>query len=216
MYTSFESGSDQCSLSAHWRTLVFGVLLSAITACSSQSAREAAIAEAEVANMVVEQAASREAAEIERQRAEAEERRLLAEAEERERRRLAQERQAAEAEARAEAQRLAREQAERAERERQAAIAAARAQRQEKLDRIAALEQQIADIQAGIDSDSQQALIMQQAIAAAEELLAALTAEVAKYELTDESGNTLDPLSKDLIAELETRKEELVEQARGL
>ena len=81
MYTSFESGSDQCSLSAHWRTLVFGVLLSAITACSSQSAREAAIAEAEVANMVVEQAASREAAEIERQRAEAEERRLLAEAE---------------------------------------------------------------------------------------------------------------------------------------
>ena len=190
--------------------------MSAITACSSPSAREAAIAEAEVANMVVEQAASREAAEIERQRAEAEERRLLAEAEERERRRLAQERQAAEAEARAEAQRLAREQAERAERERQAAIAAARAQRQEKLDRIAALEQQIADIQAGIDSDSKQALIMQQAIAAAEELLAALTAEVAKYELTDESGNTLEPLSKDLIAELETRKEELVEQARGL
>ena len=188
--------------------------MSAITACSSPSAREAAIAEAEVANMVVEQAASREAAEIERQRAEAEERRLLAEAEERERRRLAQERQAAEA--RAEAQRLAREQAERAERERQAAIAAARAQRQEKLDRIAALEQQIADIQAGIDSDSKQALIMQQAIAAAEELLAALTAEVAKYELTDESGNTLEPLSKDLIAELETRKEELVEQARGL
>ena len=216
MYTSFESGSDLCSLPARWRPLVFGVLLSAIAACSSQSAREAAIAEAEVANMVVEQAASREAAEIERQRAEAEERRLLAEAEERERRRLAQERQAAEAEARAEAQRLAREQAERAERERQAAIAAARAQRQEKLDRIAALEQQIADIQAGIDSDSKQALIMQQAIAAAEELLAALTAEVAKYELTDESGNTLEPLSKDLIAELETRKEELVEQARGL
>lgn len=215
MYRVQKSGSGLNCLT-HGRPLVVGVLLSALIACSSQSAREAAIAEAEVANMAVEQTASREAAEIERQRAEAEERRLLAEAEERERRRLAQERQAAEAEARAEAQRLAREQAERAERERQAAIAAARAARQEKLDRVAALEQQIADIQAEIDSDSKQALIMQQAIAAAEELLAALTAEVAKYELTDESGNTLEPLSKDLIAELETRKDELVEQARGL
>lgn len=214
MDRSQKSGSG-LSRQAPGRPLVFGVLLSVLAACSSQSAREAAVAEAEVANMAAEQAAAREAAEIERQQAEAEERRRLAEAEERERR-LAQERQAAEAEARAEAQRLAREQAERAERERRAAMAAARAERQEKMDRIAALEQQIADIQAELDSDSEQALIMQQAIAAAEELLAALTAEVAKYELTDESGNTIEPLSKDLIAELEARKDELVERARGL
>lgn len=214
MDRSQKSGSG-LSRQAPGRPLVFGVLLSVLAACSSQSAREAAVAEAEVANMAAEQAAAREAAEIERQRAEAEERRRLAEAEERERR-LAQERQAAEVEARAEAQRLAREQAERAERERRAAMAAARAERQEKMDRIAALEQQIADIQAELDSDSEQALIMQQAIAAAEELLAALTAEVAKYELTDESGNTIEPLSKDLIAELEARKDELVERARGL
>jgi hypothetical protein len=214
MDRSQKSGSG-LSRQAPGRPLVFGVLLSVLAACSSQSAREAAVAEAEVANMAAEQAAAREAAEIERQQAEAEERRRLAEAEERERR-LAQERQAAEVEARAEAQRLAREQAERAERERRAAVAAARAERQEKMDRIAALEQQIADIQAELDSDSEQALIMQQAIAAAEELLAALTAEVAKYELTDESGNTIEPLSKDLIAELEARKDELVERARGL
>ena len=213
MHRSQKSGSGLSRL-AHGRPLVFGVLLSVLAACGSQSAREAAVAEAEVANMAAEQAAAREAAEIERQRAEAEERRRLAEAEERERRLLAQERQAAEA--RAEAQRLAREQAERAERERRAAMAAARAERQEKMDRIAALEQQIADIQAEIDSDSAQALIMQQAISAAEELLAALTADVAKYELTDESGNTLEPLSKDLIAELEARKDDLVERARGL
>lgn len=212
MHRSQKSGSGLSRL-AHGRPLVFGVLLSVLAACGSQSAREAAVAEAEVANMAAEQAAAREAAEIERQRAEAEERRRLAEAEERERRLLAQERQAAEA--RAEAQRLAREQAERAERERRAAMAAARAERQEKMDRIAALEQQIADIQAEIDSDSAQALIMQQAISAAEELLAALTADVAKYELTDESGNTLEPLSKDLIAELEARKDDLVERARG-
>ena len=216
MYTSFESGSDLCSLPARWRPLVFGVLLSAIAACSSQSAREAAIAEAKVAGMAAEQAAAREAVEIEKERIEAEERQRLAEAEERERRRLAQERQAAEANARAEAQRLAREEAERVERGRQIAIAAARAQRQEKLDRIAALEQQIAEIQAEIDSDYEQALVMQQAVAAAEELLTALTAEIAKYELTDESGNTLEPLSKDLIAELEARKDKLVDQARGL
>ena len=215
MDRSQKSGSG-LSRQAPGRPLVFGVLLSVLAACSSQSAREAAVAEAEVANMAAEQAAAREAAEIERQQAEAEERRRLAEAEERERRRLAQERQAAEVEARAEAQRLAREQAERAERERRAAVAAARAERQEKMDRIAALEQQIADIQAELDSDSEQALIMQQAIAAAEELLAALTAEVAKYELTDESGNTIEPLSKDLIVELEARKDELVERARGL
>ena len=113
------------------------------------------------------------------------------------------------------AQRLAREEAERAERS-QTAIAAARAQRTEKLDRIAALEQQIAEIQAEIESDSEQALVMQQAIAAAEELLAALTAEIAKYELADESGNTLEPLSKDLIAELEARKDKLVDQARAV
>ena len=216
MYTSFESGSDLCSLVAHWRPLVFGVLLSTIVACGSQSAREAAIAEAKVASIAAEQAAAAEAVEIEREQIEAEERQRLAEVEERERRRLAQERQAAEAEARAEAQRLAREEAERAERGRQTAIAAARAQRREKLDRIVALEQQIAEIQAEIDSDSEQALVMQQAIAAAEELLAALTAEIVKYELTDESGNTLEPLSKDLIAELEARKDELVDQARGL
>ncbi len=212
MDRSQKSGSGLSRL-AHGRPLVFGVLLSVLAACGSQSAREAAVAEAEVANMAAEQAAAREAAEFERQRAEAEERRRLADAEERDRRLLAQERQAAEA--RAEAQRLAREQAERAERERRAAMAAARAERQEKMDRIAALEQQIADIQAEIDSDSEQALIMQQAIAAAEELLRALTADVAKYELTDESGNTLEPLSKDLIAELEARKDELVERARG-
>ena len=212
---SQKSGSGLSPL-AHGRPLVFGVLVSVLAACGSQSAREAAVAEAEIANMAAEQAAAREAAEIERQRAEAEERRRLAEAEERERRRLAQAREAAEAEARAEAQRLAREQAERAERERRAAVAAARAERQEKMDRIAALEQQIADIQAELDSDFEQTLIMQQAIAAAEELLAALTAEVAKYELTDESGNTIEPLSKDLIAELEARKDELVERTRGL
>ncbi|MBL6817536.1 MAG: hypothetical protein ISQ58_10455, partial [Pseudomonadales bacterium] len=49
----------------------------------------------------------------------------------------------------------------------------------------------------------------------AEDSLEALADEVAKYESTDETGNTLDPLAKDLIAELEARKNELVERARA-
>ncbi|HBW84895.1 MAG TPA: hypothetical protein DEF79_12735, partial [Gammaproteobacteria bacterium] len=133
--------------------------------------------------------------------------------EERERRRLVQERQIIEAEARAEGQRLAREEA---ERERRAAIAKARAQRKEKLDRVAALEQRIVEIQAEIGLDSEKASLMQQAITAAVELMDVLTEEVAKYELTDETGNTLEPLAKDLIAELKARKDKLVDQARGL
>ena len=40
---------------AHGRPLVFGVLVSVLAACGSQSAREAAVAEAEIANMAAEQ-----------------------------------------------------------------------------------------------------------------------------------------------------------------
>ena len=105
---------------------------------------------------------------------------------------------------------------EEAERERRAAIAEARAQRKEKLDRVAALEQRIVEIQAEIGLDSEKASLMQQAITAAVELMDVLTEEVAKYELTDETGNTLEPLAKDLIAELKARKDKLVDQARGL
>ena len=214
-------GSGLCRL-LHWRSLVFVVLLPILTACGSQLARGGATAEVGAAGTAVDQAAPKRVAGVESElseaegrelQAEAEERKLQAEAEERERRRLVQERQKIEAEARAEAQRLAREEA---ERERRAAIAEARAQRKEKLDRVAALEQRIVEIQAEIGLDSEKASLMQQAITAAVELMDALTAEVAKYELTDETGNTLEPLAKDLIAELKARKDKLVDQARGL
>ena len=48
----------------------------------------------------------------------------------------------------------------------------------------------------------------------AEELLDVLTTEQAKYERTDDYGNTLEPLAKELIAELEARKDSLVRQAQ--
>ena len=56
-------------------------------------------------------------------------------------------------------------------------------------------------------------LALSAAIAAAEELLTVLTSEQAKYEEIDESGFTREPLAKELILELESRKEELVGQA---
>ena len=43
--------------------------------------------------------------------------------------------------------------------------------------------------------------------------LTKLTSEQAKYEEIDESGFTREPLAKELILELESRKEELVGQA---
>ena len=49
----------------------------------------------------------------------------------------------------------------------------------------------------------------------AEELLQMLIAEQSKYENTDANGNTVNPLSKDLIAELEARKNELVRQSQS-
>ncbi|MBG09689.1 MAG: hypothetical protein CMD92_00830 [Gammaproteobacteria bacterium] len=216
-------GSGLCRR-LHWRSLVLGVLLSTLTACGSQLSRVAATGEAGAAGTAVDQASSNKVSDVESELAKAEdrqlqaeaeerERRRQAEAEERERRRLVQERQIIEAEARAEGQRLAREEA---ERERRAAIAKARAQRKEKLDRVAALEQRIVEIQAEIGLDSEKASLMQQAITAAVELMDVLTEEVAKYELTDETGNTLEPLAKDLIAELKARKDKLVDQARGL
>ena len=57
---------------------------------------------------------------------------------------------------------------------------------------------------------------MTQAIETAEELLTALAEEQAKYESTDEAGNTVEPLAKELIAELESVKNELVRQANSL
>ncbi len=77
------------------------------------------------------------------------------------------------------------------------------------------LEAQIATIQAETGADEERTVVLQQAIQAAEELLEALADEAAKYESTDETGNTLDPLAKDMLAELEARKNELVERARA-
>ena len=54
-----------------------------------------------------------------------------------------------------------------------------------------------------------------EAILVAEELVEVLTSEQAKYENVDEDGNTVEPLAKELIAELEQRRERLVLDAQA-
>lgn len=196
------------------RAMLTGLLLLTLTACGSQAAREIDMAEQEAARVAAEQEAARVAAEQERQQAAELQRRQQAEADERARLQAARERQEAEARARAEAERREREEAERREQERLAAIAAAEEERRQKLNRIAELEAQLAQIQEQTTDDERSTLVLQQAIMAAEELLDALTAEQAKYENTDQAGNTIEPLAKEMIADLQARKDELVEQAR--
>ena len=181
----------------------------------AQIVRDAEIAEQEAARVAAEQEAARVVAEQERQRAAAMQRQQEAQAAERARLQAQREQAEAESRARAEAERREQEAAERRERERLAAIAAAEAERQQKLDRISQLEAQIAAAETRTESDEERSLVLQQAIVAAEDLLEALSAEQAKYENTDSAGNTAEPLAKDLIADLQARKDSLVEQARA-
>jgi hypothetical protein len=103
---------------------------------------------------------------------------------------------------------------------RQAAAAQERrevqAREQAQRDRIAALEAQIAELR---DSNSRVTAAnskLDQAIAAAEELLEALNEEQLKYENTDAAGQPVQALEKDLIADLEARKDSLKQEAQAL
>jgi flagellar biosynthesis GTPase FlhF len=197
------------------RLLLATLLVTLLGACSTQSARDAEMAEQEAARVAAEQ----EEARIAQQRAMQQERerqeRAAAEARLQAQREAEQRRRQEAAQARAEQERRERQEAERRERERLAAIAAAEAERRQKLQRIAELEQQIASVQAQAASDQERAVLLQEAIVAAEDLLEVLTAEQAKYENTDPQGNPVEPLAKDLIAELEARKNNLVQQANN-
>lgn len=103
---------------------------------------------------------------------------------------------------------------------RQAAAAQERrevqAREQAQRDRIAALEAQIAELR---DSNSRVTTAnakLDQAIAAAEELLEALNEEQLKYGNTDAAGQPVQALEKDLIADLEARKDSLKQEAQAL
>tara|TARA_B100000315_G_scaffold154057_1_gene142602 strand:+ start:982 stop:1638 length:657 start_codon:yes stop_codon:yes gene_type:complete len=191
------------------------LLILALGACSSQAAREAELAALEAQRVAAEQEAARVAQEQERVRADELARQRAAQAAERARLQEERERQIAAARARAEEEQRQREEAERREQARLAAIAAAEAEQQEKLERISQLEQQIATIQTDVSDDETATAALQEAILVAEELLEILSAEQAKYENTDAAGYTVEPLAKDLIAELEARKDNLMRQIRS-
>jgi len=103
---------------------------------------------------------------------------------------------------------------------REAAAAQARrdsqAREQAQRDRIAALEAQIAELRASTTRVNTANARLEQAIAAAEELLQVLNAEQLKYGNTDAAGEPVQPLSKDLIADLEARKDAFKEEAQAL
>lgn len=199
--------------------IIIGLLLTLVLAsCASQSVREAqqAAAGAAVAQAAARVAAKQGAARI----ADEQEAERVAAAQTAAR--LAQQEQEQEQEQVAELQRQREQQAaERtrveAERARQLAQAraGAEAERQQKMDRITALEQQIASIQSEIRNGESGNDDVAEAILITEELLMALAAEQAKYENTDTAGNTVEPLAKELIAELESRKNELLRRANS-
>ena len=198
------------------RAVVAALMLLVLASCASQATKDAEIAALEAERVAVEQAAAQVVADQERAQAEelqAQQDRATAQ---RARAEEIRQRQLAEAKARADAERQEQEAIAQAERDRRAVIAAAEAQRQDRLDRITALEQQIASIEIEAGEEESRATTLTRAIQSAEELLTMLAAEQAKYENTDEAGNTVEPLAKELIAELESRKNELVRQANSL
>jgi len=192
------------------------VLALSLGSCSSRAAMEVDLAGPETERVAAEQEVARIAQEQERVRALELDRQR--EAQVIERARLQAERDRQVIEARNEEEQRRQDEAERREQARLAEIEAAEAEeieRRVKLARISSLEQQITMIQAEASRDEVASAILQEAILVAEELLQILIAEQSKYENTDSNGNTVNPLSKDLIAELEARKNELVRQSQS-
>ncbi len=195
------------------RAVAATLMLLVLASCASQASTEAKIAAVAAERVAVQREASQLAADQARARSADFQLQRAREAAERIRVEEARELQVAEGRARADAEREQREAAEE-EHDRRAVIA--EAERQDRLDRITALEQQIAVIETEVGEEELRVTTLTRAIETAEELLATLAAEQAKYENTDDQGNTVEPLAKELIAELESRKNELVRQANSL
>ena len=190
------------------RAVVATLMLLLVGSCASQAAKDPEAAVAEVERVALEQEAEQVVADQESARV----------ALERVRATEARERQVAEAKGRAAAERQEQKAVEQAERERVAAIAAgeAEAEREDRLDRITELEQQIALVETEVGEKVSRVATLTLAVETAEELLKVLAEEQAKYSNTDEQGNTIEPLARELISELESRKNELVRQANSL
>ena len=200
--------------------LLFG---SIIGACSSNLGRNVDLATQNAERAATQQALARAAQQKEQQRALDEER----EREEIEIARIRQE-EAEKEKLEAERQRLAEseqrrfevEQRQRAEeiaaqlrRQEMEVLAAVTAERDVKLARISELENQLNEIQLEVNNNDEAISALQSAISAAEELLEMLTEEQEKYEDIDEAGSPRRPLAKELLSELESRRDMLTREA---
>jgi len=105
------------------------------------------------------------------------------------------------------------EMAARLRREEMDALVAATAERDGKLARVLELESQLSDIQLEVNNDDAAISALQSAISAAEELLEMLTDEQEKYEDIDEAGFPRKPLAKEVLVDLESRRDALVREA---
>jgi hypothetical protein len=112
-----------------------------------------------------------------------------------------------------EAEQRAREAAELQRQQQQTEVAQLEQQQQ---GRIAELERQLAATEETASRREQANARLIQAITAAEELLQMLASEQLKYNNVDAGGNTVEPLQKALISELEARKNALVREAQAL
>jgi Skp family chaperone for outer membrane proteins len=204
------------------RAIIGMSMMLVIASCASSDSREAEIAVREAEVMTAEAETARLAEEATREQAarisresdeqEAEEAMLQVRRDRVEVRRAERERiKMQEAELRTEQATKERQ----VRQARQQEIAALAARRQAKMDRIAELELLI--LQTGNESVADEVSIMalNEAVNVAEDLLNALAMEQTKYEDTDAFGNTVEPLAKSLIAELESRKNELVSRSRS-
>jgi hypothetical protein len=180
-----------------------------LAACAGQRGeQEALLAQQEAAAQAV---ALAELADMARLEAERNEQAVRAELE---RVRLENEAMAvARAAAELEAEQRAREAAELQRQQQQTEVARLQQQQQ---GRIAELERQLAATEETASRREQANARLIQAITAAEELLQMLASEQLKYNNVDAGGNTVEPLQKALISELEARKNALVREAQAL
>ena len=200
--------------------LLFG---SIIGACSSNLGRNVDLATQSAERAATQQALARAAQQKEQQRALEEEREreeieiARIRQEEAEKEKLEAERQRlAESEQRrieVEQRRRAEEIAAQLRRQEMEVLVAVTAERDGKLARISELENQLNEIQLEVNNNDEAISALQSAISAAEELLEMLTDEQGKYEDIDEAGFPRTPLAKELLSELESRRDTLTREA---
>ena len=201
--------------------LLLAACASAPESPTTSGANSATGARPDVAQPAADSAGAAELTEeqLSAQRAEeaAERARQAAEAERQRQAELARQQAEAERRAEEERQRLAEQQRLEEERLEQERLAALAAEREAKLARIEELETRIADLQEQVAAGDARRATMREAVLVSEQLLALLTEEQARYEENnlDAAGNPIDPPATDAIAELEARRDGLLEQIDG-